>query len=124
MSKRNEVHFEMLSAQVASVFKFYIGSTKDKWSIGGFEPMLVDSKPIVSYLVEQDPEHQARRRITIKVSVDERVYKFFQNFNFGVPLDGGVTYTPISPEKDIIDLEYALSIATEHTAAQIAKRSE
>lgn len=124
MSKRIEVQFEMLSAQVASIFKYYASVTKDKWVIGEFEPLLVDSKPIVSYLVEQDPEHPARRRITIKIVVDERVYKFFQNYNFGVPLDSGVSYAQINPEKDLIDLEYALSIATEHTASQIAKLSE
>lgn len=121
MSLKSEIHFEMLHLQVASIFKYYNTSAKERWEMEHYESLLDDSGPVVSYKLELKPDSISRKSLSISVVVGDRTFTFIQNYNYGVPLDNGVTYLPVNVDKDLIDLEYALSIATEHTAHQIAK---
>lgn len=126
MANKQEIHLEILCSQINALFTYYSRSKlKKRWVIEEFEPLIVDSRPIVSFLVEVDPKAESKRKVVIKVAVEDRVFSFFNNYSYGVPLSGGVHYTnKLSPEKDLIDIEYALSVATEHLAGQIAKHLE
>lgn len=125
MANKFETHHEILCAQVGTLFAYCRRSNLPITLIESFEPLVVDGRPIISYLVEKDPEASAKRTATIKVVVEDRVFKFFNNYSYGVPLGGGIIYdNSKTPEKDLIDIEYALSIATEHLASQISKHLE
>lgn len=122
MTSRSDIHFELLHVQVNSIFKYYSEHVTDKWCMANFEPLVDDGQVVVSYKVDQDPDSPARRQLSITVTVDGRDFRFFQNYSYGVMLSGGVQYTPSNPDKDISDLEYALSIGTEQTAYQLSKQ--
>lgn len=125
MDNKQRIQFEILCSQSSALFDYYNRSQLGRWEIGEFEPMVIDGNVIISYLIEPDPKNDARRKVTVKVNVEGRNFRFYRDYSYGVPLGGGVVYNnKISPEKDLIDLEYALSIATEHMASQIAKRLE
>ncbi|ARV76991.1 hypothetical protein PHABIO_360 [Pseudomonas phage Phabio] len=121
MSKHPEIHFEMLHLQVASIFKYYGGMVSDKWVMATYKPLTIDGVNVIEYSLEQDEATPAKRKLVITIMVEERQFTFYQNYNYGVPLDNGITYLPKQVNKDLIDLEYALSIVTEHTADQIVK---
>lgn len=124
MSKRLDVHFEMLNEQVTSIFKYYDKAVINRWEMADYVTTLNDGVPLISYSVEHDKSTQSRRRLVITIAANKREFKFYQNYNFGVALDSGVEFVPheTSREQDLIDFEYALSIATEDVASQIAKR--
>jgi len=121
MTLKTDVHFEMLHLQVAAIFKYYNLAAKERWEMEHYTPLTLDNKIAVSYKLELATTSISRRSLSISVVVEDRTFTFSQNYNYGVPLDTGVTYLPLNANKDLIDLEYALSIATEHTAHQIAK---
>jgi len=121
MSKHPEIHFEMLHLQIASIFKYYGSMVSDKWVMATYKPLTIDGVNVIEYSLEQDEATPAKRKLVITIMVEERQFTFYQNYNYGVPLDNGITYLPKQVNKDLIDLEYALSIVTEHTADQIVK---
>lgn len=121
MTLKSEVHFEMLHLQVASIFKYYNTAAKDRWEMEHYTPLTIENNINVSYKLELKADSISRKCLSINVVVEGRTFTFSQNYNYGVPLDNSVTYLPVNVNKDLIDLEYALSIATEHTAHQIAK---
>lgn len=124
MRNRYDHHFDMLQFQIGSIFKYYNENVTNKWVMESFEPLVIEGGTIVSYEIVQDPEAPARRRLFIRITVEGRLFKFFQDYSYGVPLSGGVHYQQINKDKDLADMEYALSIATEHTALQISKFGE
>lgn len=122
MVNRSDIHKAMLEEQVAAIFRYYRGVVKTRWVLGSFETLIYDGKPVVTYSAVTDETNPKHTTLNIDVTVEDRIYTFYQNYNFGVPRDSGVKFQSNGNiDKDLIDMEYAISIATEHTAVQIAK---
>lgn len=119
MEKREQIHYELICAQIDSLFKYHNEKAAFKWQMADYQPLTIDGKNIITYSLVNDPDTNSQRKFVIDVDIEGERYSFYQNYRYGVMLDGGVTHKEIKASKGLIDLEMALSLVTENLASQL-----
>lgn len=123
MTPFQEVHLELLKGQVTSLFKYYNSLKCKRITMLAFLPHIENGKEVVRYTTgDPTPVTSTRLKIDIIVQAGGMEFIFRQTYNYGVPMHVDVEFAPTGDmDHDLIELEYAISIATEHTAFEISK---
>lgn len=143
MSNQPRIHTELLQRQMGELFRAVYDRGIHRSKFNEFKPLVVTSAEGISYSHEFVGEGKQKSRSTIQVHVGPRKFLFCQNYNFGVMqaqesllildedspdhnphvLIDYLTDESVDEEQrktTSIEFEYAISLATESVAANLA----
>jgi hypothetical protein len=143
MSSQPKIHTELLQRQLGELFKAVNDRGIHRSKFNDFKPLVVNDVEGITYTHDFVDASKQRSRATIQVLVGPRRFLFNQNYNFGVMLSQEtlmmlkedsldrnphvlleyLTDETVDEElrkTTMIEFEYAISLATESIATNLA----
>ena len=143
MSSQPKIHTELLQRQLGELFRAVNDRGIHRSKFNDFKPLVVNDVEGITYSHKFVDDSKQRSRATIQVLVGPRRFLFSQNYNFGVMLSQETHLLLKSDLPDIrphvlleyltdetvdeelrkttiIEFEYAISLATESIATNLA----
>lgn len=143
MSSQPKIHAELLQRQLGELFRVVNDRGIHRSKFNDFKPLVVNDVEGITYTHDFVDDSKQRSRAVIQVLVGPRRFGFIQNYNFGVMLSQETHLMLKSDLPDIrprvlleyltdetvdeeerkttmIEFEYAISLATESIATNLA----
>jgi hypothetical protein len=143
MSNQPRIHTELLQRQLGELFRAVYDRGIHRSKFNEFKPLVVTQAEGITYSHDFIGDSKQKSRATIQVDVGPRKFLFCQNYNFGVMLsqESLLVLQDDSPDRSphvlidyltdesvdeeqrkttSIEFEYAISLATESVAANLA----
>lgn len=143
MSSQPKIHTELLQRQLGELFRAVNDRGIHRSKFNDFKPMVVNDLDGITYSHDFTDANKQRSRAVIQVQVGPRRFLFCQQYNFGVMLSQETLLRLDSDSQDLkphvlleyltdetvdeelrkttmIEFEYAISLATESVATNLA----